>query len=150
MVYSRFGLNHGEHQPVVFMDKHQLCLKLARRKNMPQGCLLKRSCWCASCSARCPVHVLGKLLAGSDPDNGLQNGNSLTEILQAGQWRSPVFRQYLDVNVLEHLPDMQTGVWQRPSRLLSVIFTRCAFWPALPSCSMPFFVSRIPTSRLLP
>ena len=26
---------------------------------MQQGCLLRRSCWCASCKVTCPVHVLG-------------------------------------------------------------------------------------------
>ena len=34
-------------------------LKMARRKNKPEGSKLVRSCWCRESKTTCPVHVLG-------------------------------------------------------------------------------------------
>lgn len=41
-----------------------LQLKLARRKNKQFGSVLQRACWCARCTATCPVHALGAWFAG--------------------------------------------------------------------------------------
>ena len=51
------GMAHNE-QSWLYMDDGLLCLKLARRKNKPEGSLLKRACWCSACRLTCPVHVL--------------------------------------------------------------------------------------------
>ena len=144
MVRSGDGFCEQGQQSVVSLINDKLVLKLARRKNMQGGSVLTRSCWCASCKATCPVHVLGKFLmefcpgsapfasispgaalsflrnllewlevpsAGSHRTHDLRRGHakdlqlsgaSLAEILAAGQWRSPAFLQYLDVEQLEH------------------------------------------------
>ena len=120
-----------------------MVLLLAKRKNMPQGSVIRRACWCRQCKFSCPVHVLwnffGALPVGATPfanlsghvENKLlkeccaklrvphaaeavchdlrrghakdlqQAGASLREILDAGQWRSPRFLKYLDMNSLE-------------------------------------------------
>ena len=36
----------------------QVLLRLAKRKNMPQGSVIRRSCWCRQCKFSYPVHVL--------------------------------------------------------------------------------------------
>ena len=47
-------------QSVLFLDEGtgELCLRLHRRKNRPQGSLLKRVCCCKGSTEICPVHVL--------------------------------------------------------------------------------------------
>ena len=47
-------------QSVIFLDEHtgELCLRLRRRKNRPQGSLLKRVCCCKGSIEICPVHIL--------------------------------------------------------------------------------------------
>ena len=40
---------------------------LARRKNLPGGCTLKRGCWCSESAATCPLHVLGPYVEGLQP-----------------------------------------------------------------------------------
>jgi hypothetical protein len=121
----------------------QVVLRLAKRKNMPQGSVIRRSCWCRQCKRSCPVHVLWNFLdplpVGATPFANLsghvankllkeccaklrvphaaevvchdlrrghakdlqQAGASLREILDAGQWRSPRFLKYLDMDSLE-------------------------------------------------
>ena len=51
------------HQAVVDVQADGISLRLRRRKNKEGGSLLKRKCWCATCSKTCPVHVLGKFFA---------------------------------------------------------------------------------------
>jgi hypothetical protein len=144
MVRGGDGFCEQGRQSVVSLIEGKLVLKLARRKNLPHGSVLTRSCWCASCKATCPVHVLGKFLMefcpGDAPFAGISagtalsllrnllewlevsnvtsyrthdlrrghakdlqvSGASLAEILAAGQWRSPAFLQYLDIEQLEH------------------------------------------------
>jgi hypothetical protein len=127
-----------------FMLLHsvQVVLRLAKRKNMPQGSVIRRSCWCRQCKCSCPVHVLWNFFdavpVGVTPFANLTNvankllkeccaklrvphaaefvchdfrrghakdlqqaGASLREILDAGQWRSPRFLKYLDMDSLE-------------------------------------------------
>ena len=52
--------DEGQEQSVLYCDSdQQVCLKLKKRKNKPEGSLLKRGCWCRSVDrSLCPVHVL--------------------------------------------------------------------------------------------
>ena len=55
---------------VVTVEKDCVKLRLLRRKNREHESVIKRTCWCANSSAHastCPVHVLGKYLAGLGP-----------------------------------------------------------------------------------
>ena len=47
-------------QSVLFLneDTGELCLRLHRRKNRPQGSLLKRVCSCKGSPDMCPIHIL--------------------------------------------------------------------------------------------
>jgi hypothetical protein len=58
-------------QATVWVEEDRIVLKLLRRKNKPGGSVLWRECWCKTCKATCPVHVLGAyfqgLPAGSAP-----------------------------------------------------------------------------------
>lgn len=140
------GFDAGDSHPqaVMYLDGATLCLKLARRKNLPEGALLRRSCWCSSCKVTCPVHALWPFIKqhdfGQKPFGGISSalalssvrkllalldvpdaskyrthdlrrghakdmqvhGAKLCEILHAGQWKSPAFMEYLDLNQLEH------------------------------------------------
>ena len=51
-------------QAGVFLSGEELCLRLRQRKNRRQGSLLTRKCWCARSPSTCPVHVVGRRLAG--------------------------------------------------------------------------------------
>ena len=53
-----------------------LVLTLERRKNKPSGSRLVRGCWCKECRDTCPVHVLGELLANTEPGANLFPGVS--------------------------------------------------------------------------
>jgi len=130
-------------QSTVWVEADKIVLKLLRRKNKPHGSVLWRACWCTTCKATCPVHVLGAYFQGlafgaapfvartpnaalgslrdmlsflNVPDamhyrtHDLRRGHAedlklsganLFEILKAGEWRSPAFLKYLDVNELE-------------------------------------------------
>ena len=121
----------------------QVVLRLARRKNRPQGSVLRRACWCRQCVDTCPRHVLWpyfqKLAVGQAPFAGLspssandllrqclaagrvpkaaafrchdlrrghckdlqQAGATLRAILEAGEWTSPRYLEYLDLEELE-------------------------------------------------
>ena len=57
-----------QHQAVVQVSRDSITLRLRRRKNKEGGSLLKRKCWCATCSKTCPVHVLGRFLLDLGPD----------------------------------------------------------------------------------
>ena len=125
------------------MEGDSLVLVLPRRKNMPGGSRLVRTCWCAESKDTCPVHAVSELLQscpdgtaifkGITPAEALKclrtcledlgvkdaasyrchdfrrghaldlqlSGASLWTILEAGQWRSPAFMQYLDMGRLE-------------------------------------------------
>ena len=130
-------------QSTLWVEHDKVVLKLLKRKNKPEGSVLWRSCWCSTCKATCPVHVLGayfkSLACGSAPFRGKTpsgalgslrdilgflkvpdaalfrthdlrrghaedlklSGANLFQILKAGEWRSPAFLSYLDVNELE-------------------------------------------------
>ena len=60
IVTGGFGLGHGRQKAQVLVESDCISLKLAKRKNKPEGSLLKRFCWCGQCKYTCPVHVLGK------------------------------------------------------------------------------------------
>ena len=45
-------------QSCLWFSDGRAYLRLARRKNRPQGSLLWRSCWCRRSSVTCPVHAL--------------------------------------------------------------------------------------------
>ena len=136
------ALAPGEHS-CFSMCAQTLTLRLARRKNRPQGSCLTRSCWCDTRPELCPVHVLGAWVSqqpgrskpfmhiasgsarqdlkrrlfrlGIDCANSywlhdlrrghaqdmVDEGGRLCEILQAGQWKSPAFTKYLDLEAVE-------------------------------------------------
>ena len=52
----------GTGQNALRVESNEITLSLARRKNKPQGSLLKRGCWCSSCEAICPLHVIGQMV----------------------------------------------------------------------------------------
>ena len=58
--------DHG-HQAVITISSVELVLKLRRRKNKEGGSLLVRKCWCRTCTATCPVHVLGPFFRAHVP-----------------------------------------------------------------------------------
>jgi hypothetical protein len=60
-----------------------LVLTLERRKNKPSGSRLVRGCWCRECRDTCPVHVLGELLANTEPGAKLFPGVSAGTALAA-------------------------------------------------------------------
>ena len=64
------GQNMGT-TPVLNVHSEKLELTLPKRKHRLQPTTLFRSCWCAQCTATCPVHVLGKffleLPSGAQP-----------------------------------------------------------------------------------
>ena len=46
------------------LSDEQLCFRLSSRKNVPEGSLLKRKCWCDTAqSLLCPVHVIWNYIA---------------------------------------------------------------------------------------
>ena len=49
----------GVGKALLSVEENAVVLRLASRKNRPQGSTLRRSCWCRECKATCPVHVLG-------------------------------------------------------------------------------------------
>ena len=142
MTGGGIGCGHGLHS-VVLLEGDEVCLRLASRKNLPSGSVIRRVCWCRSCPATCPVHTLWhyfkELGVGAQPFAGfskgfalkslrnflhrlaipnpamyrthdfrrghaqdlVENGASLGVILRAGQWKSPAFLEYLDLEVLE-------------------------------------------------
>ena len=57
------GAADNKAQAVVSVREDCIELKLLRRKNMENGCVKKRTCWCRSCPITCPVHVLGRYFA---------------------------------------------------------------------------------------
>ena len=61
-----------------------LQLKLARRKNKQFGSVLQRACWCARCTATCPVHALGAWFAdlpvGTRPFADISAASSLSTL----------------------------------------------------------------------
>ena len=78
-----FAHNSG-HACMVFMEGEHLCLKLKKRKNKPQGSLLKRACWCCQCRLTCPVHALWphfeKLKVGERAFPGIYSGKALRQL----------------------------------------------------------------------
>ena len=142
MTAGGIGFAHGK-QSVILLEGAEVCLRLAKRKNLASGSVIRRACWCNFCSTTCPVHTLWGFFNGLDrgaqpfaefkggralkllrcilrrlsvPDAGiyrthdirrghtqdlLDNGASLAEILSAGQWKSPAFLAYLDLETLE-------------------------------------------------
>ena len=53
-----------DEQSKLFVSDENIRLRLAKRKNKPNGSFMTRTCWCASSAATCPVHVLGRLVDG--------------------------------------------------------------------------------------
>ena len=142
MTVGGIGCGQGR-QSVISLESDELCLRLAKRKNLPSGSVIRRTCWCSFCVITCPVHTLWKfceeqgkgaqpfvefkdgfalrslrciLKRLSVPEAGvyrthdirrghaqdlLVRGASLAEILRAGQWKSPAFLVYLDLETLE-------------------------------------------------
>lgn len=85
VVRGRVGLSHNEeYANCVYMEGELLCLKLKRRKNKPQGSVLKRACWCHDCACTCPVHVLWpffkRLNVGQAAFPGVSAGGALKQL----------------------------------------------------------------------
>ena len=78
------GFAGREQQSVLYMEGSELCLRLARRKNLPQGSTIRRSCWCHSHPDTCPVHVLWPFFESLDdgkrPFKHISPANALTAL----------------------------------------------------------------------
>ena len=76
-------LPRGVH-PAMVADDESVSLRLASRKNRPEGSLLTRSCWCKACRITCPVHSFGswwqRQPAGTRPFEGVKGGVALREL----------------------------------------------------------------------
>ena len=81
IVVNSGGALDGQ-QSTICVESDVVVLYLARRKNKPQGSVLKRHCWCSSCAVTCPVHVLGTYLKsagdGAQPFVGFSAGGALS------------------------------------------------------------------------
>ena len=137
------SLPRERHSGVWVDGSGALCLRLQRRKNRPQGSLLRRRCTCPSQGFRfCVVHRLRPFLAQLQPTEPLWSfdsgaalkklrrlltlsqvpsapeftfkafragkatalaaaGKSVGTILQAGEWRSAAFLNYVDTDVVD-------------------------------------------------
>ena len=73
IVVNSGGALDGQ-QSSLCVESDSIVLHLCRRKNKPQGSVLKRRCFCSSCEATCLVHVLAtyfqNLGDGAQPFSG--------------------------------------------------------------------------------
>ena len=80
----------GQQQSVLSLEGDRVVLKLARRKNLPQGSVMYRSCWCNQCKLTCPVHVLWKFFVefdiGEQPFKGISAGAALSMLRNLLEW----------------------------------------------------------------
>ena len=71
-------------KPLIYLKNEQVHLRLPRRKNKPFGSLLKRSCWCSTCSKTCPVHVLWEFMSQQhdycSPFKGISKHTALRDL----------------------------------------------------------------------
>ena len=137
------SMPQGRHSGLWVDSASHLCLRLARRKNRPQGSLLRRGCTCRTAGRQfCVVHRMQLYLAGKQvaapiwpftPATALSafrrmlvlvdtpqssqftlkafragrattlaaQGKSLGTILQAGEWRSSAFMNYVDTDIVD-------------------------------------------------
>jgi hypothetical protein len=120
-------------QSSLYLSGDMLYLKLAKRKNKPNGSLLKRGCWCCSCKLTCPIHSLWmyfeadvkighRAFAQFTPASALRRLRGFLKELQvadAGKYRTHDFRR-------GHAKDMQlngstlyqilmAGEWRSPT-----------------------------------
>ena len=84
---NRNGDCDGE--ALISVDAQEAVLRLASRKNKPQGSTLNRGCWCRDCRAKGQCRHLQA------------SGSCLAISLAAGEWRSPAFLNYLDEAVAQ-------------------------------------------------
>ena len=99
IVRGDIGFAHkSDHASIVFMDSEHLCLRLRRRRNKPDGNLLKRAWWCCQCQIA--VHSLWpyfeKLKVGDMAFPGIYAGKALhqlrTMLEVLGIENAPTFR----------------------------------------------------------
>ena len=89
----------------IIVHEDRIVLHLARRKNKPRGSTLTRTCWCRTCAAACPVHVLGawvrertfgQLLfpfGASEALRELRSALAAVEFARANSYRTHDFRR---------------------------------------------------------
>ena len=69
--------------PVLTVGDAEVSVWFSRRKNRLHPSTMKRKCWCRSCKATCPVHVVGGFFAGlekgAQPFAAFSAGDSLRE-----------------------------------------------------------------------
>lgn len=65
-------ITHGDaeggpanHPAVIWLeDEYTVVLRLVRRKNLPAGSTMRRTCWCQRCPLTCPVHKVFRFFQG--------------------------------------------------------------------------------------
>ena len=83
MTVGGAGCGHGR-QSVICLEGEEVCLRLAKRKNLDGGSVIRRACWCDFCLTTCPVHALwaffGGLERGAQPFAGFKGGVALKSL----------------------------------------------------------------------
>ena len=67
---NKTAAHHLGQEAVVTLEGEEVVLRLERRKNWQNGSVIRRKCWCDSCSQTCPIHVVWKFF--SDLPDGAQ------------------------------------------------------------------------------
>ena len=71
-------------QAVLTLEGEEVVLTLERRKNLQRGSVVRRRCWCSTCSQTCPVHAVWEYLSqfgeGVQPFAGIKYKDALTNL----------------------------------------------------------------------
>jgi hypothetical protein len=91
----------------ISVTEDELVLRLARRKNKPDGAIIRRSCCCEKSKHLCPVHVLGKWMKAQ------ATGNAPFAQFSASFARSELKRRLAKIGIADAeqyvLHDMRRG-----------------------------------------
>ena len=66
------------------LEGEEAVLTLECRKNLQRGAVVRRRCWCSTCSQTCPVHAVWEYLSqfgeGVQPFAGIKDKDALTNL----------------------------------------------------------------------
>ena len=83
MTAGGIGFAHGK-KSVIMSEGAEVCLRLAKRKNLASGSVIRRACWCIFCVTTCPVHTLWSFFSGlergAQPFAELKDGLALRSL----------------------------------------------------------------------